>query len=108
METEKKRQYKNIFEEIGIDKEKIESRLEQIRQTFFYDEKERLYYPAGDDMAYIVDTGNMDVRTEGMSYGMMLCVQLNMKNLTGCGNGQKPLCGCQKDIMKDILPGPAP
>ncbi len=79
METEKKRQYKNIFEEIGIDKEKIESRLEQIRQTFFYDEKERLYYPAGDDMAYIVDTGNMDVRTEGMSYGMMLCVQLNMK-----------------------------
>ena len=30
-------------------------------------------------MAYIEDTGNNDARTEGMSYGMMLCVQLDMK-----------------------------
>ena len=28
-------------------------------------------------MAYILDTGNNDVRSEGMSYGMMLCVQLD-------------------------------
>ena len=30
-------------------------------------------------MAYIEDTGNIDARTEGMSYGMMICVQLGMK-----------------------------
>ncbi|MBQ7864576.1 MAG: xylanase, partial [Lachnospiraceae bacterium] len=40
---------------------------------------ERVYFPVGDDMAYIMDTGNNDARTEGMSYGMMICVQLNMK-----------------------------
>ena len=28
-------------------------------------------------MAYIRDVGNNDVRSEGMSYGMMICVQLN-------------------------------
>ncbi len=30
-------------------------------------------------MAYIEDTGNHDVRTEGMSYGMMMCVQTDHK-----------------------------
>lgn len=30
-------------------------------------------------MAYIEDTGNHDVRTEGMSYGMMACVQMNRR-----------------------------
>ena len=28
---------------------------------------------------YMEDTGNHDVRTEGMSYGMMVCVQMNRK-----------------------------
>ena len=30
-------------------------------------------------MGYMEDTGNHDVRTEGMSYGMMVCVQLDKK-----------------------------
>lgn len=30
-------------------------------------------------MAYIEDTGNHDARTEGMSYGMMMCVQMDRK-----------------------------
>ncbi len=30
-------------------------------------------------MAYLEDTGNHDVRTEGMSYGMMICVQTGHK-----------------------------
>ena len=30
-------------------------------------------------MACFIDTGNYDVRTEGMSYAMMMCVQRNMK-----------------------------
>ena len=55
-------------------------RLEQTFETIFYGtEAERFYHEAGDDMAYLEDTGNHDVRTEGMSYGMMVCVQLNKK-----------------------------
>jgi len=37
---------------------------------------ERLYFEVGDDMAYIADIGSQDVRSEGMSYGMMIAVQL--------------------------------
>lgn len=75
-----KESYRNVFREIGIPQDQIEARLQEVFHTFFYGgEDERVYYPAGDDMAYIVDTGNLDVRTEGMSYGMMICVQLNKK-----------------------------
>jgi oligosaccharide reducing-end xylanase len=73
--------YRNVFAELGYDENRIKDRLEQIFQTIFYgSEKERFYYLAGADMAYMVDTGNLDVRTEGMSYGMMVCVQLNKKD----------------------------
>lgn len=72
--------YTNIFELIGYGQDEINSRLNQIFHTMFYDETEKIYYPVGDDMGYITDTGNNDVRTEGMSYGMMMCVQLNKKD----------------------------
>lgn len=72
--------YRNCFAEIGISKNEIDTRLEEIRRFFFYGaEDERVYYPVGEDMGYICDTGNNDARTEGMSYGMMFCVQLDMK-----------------------------
>lgn len=74
-----KTNYRNMFAEIGVSEEEIGKRLEEIKYTFFFEEGEKLYYPVGEDMAYIVDTGNNDARTEGMSYGMMLCVQLDMK-----------------------------
>ncbi len=74
-----KERYRNVFEETGIGTEQVEKRLQEIKEFFFYGkEDERVYYPAGSDMAYIMDTGNNDVRTEGMSYGMMICVQLDM------------------------------
>jgi len=75
-----KKTYRNVFSEVGIPETDIAIRLEEIRRNWFYgDEDTRVYYPVGDDMAYIMDTGNNDARTEGMSYGMMICVQLNMK-----------------------------
>ena len=75
-----KQSYRNVFAEMGIVEEEIAKRLEEIRNTWFYGtEEERVYFPVGEDMAYIMDTGNHDARTEGMSYGMMICVQLNMK-----------------------------
>ncbi|HLP17576.1 MAG TPA: glycosyl hydrolase family 8, partial [Bacteroidota bacterium] len=36
-----------------------------------------VYFPVGTDMAYIEDILHNDVRTEGMSYGMMIAVQLD-------------------------------
>lgn len=75
-----KKEYRNMFAEIGISKEDVQKRLEEIRDFYFYgSEDERVYFTVGDDMGYIMDTGNIDARTEGMSYGMMICVQLNMK-----------------------------
>ncbi|MDE6846527.1 MAG: xylanase [Lachnospiraceae bacterium] len=72
--------YRNVFQEAGYDVQEIERRKENIFQTLFYgEEDERIYHPVGNDMGYIEDTGNHDVRTEGMSYGMMMCVQMNKK-----------------------------
>ena len=74
------RKYRNVFEEIGISEKRIAERLQEIVYTFFDDKEECVYHPVDDGMAYIEDTGNHDVRTEGMSYGMMMCVQLDRKD----------------------------
>ena len=74
----KNRTYRNIFKELGRTDEQISARLKEIVQEFFYSE-DRVYHTAGDDMGFLEDTGNHDARTEGMSYGMMMCVQLDMK-----------------------------
>ena len=71
--------YRNVFKEIGKSDEEINEKINDCINIFFYDEAERIYHPAGDDMGYLVDTGNNDARTEGMSYGMMMCVQLDKK-----------------------------
>ncbi len=71
-------QYRNVFMEIGKTEEEIKSKLQEVIHNFFYGE-DKVYFPVGDDMAYIEDTGNHDARTEGMSYGMMMCVQMDMK-----------------------------
>ena len=74
-------QYRNILQEAGYSQEEINSKLRAMEQQFFEGdaENERLYYELGSDEAYILDTGNDDVRSESMSYGMMICVQLNKK-----------------------------
>ena len=74
------KEYRNIFAEIGKSQEEIEKKIKDAVDVFFFgSEEERIYHPAGEDMGYLEDTGNHDARTEGMSYGMMMCVQLNMK-----------------------------
>lgn len=74
-----KQEYRNVFAELGKTQEQIDARLEEIVQEFFFGE-DRVYFETEDgDMGYLEDTGNHDARTEGMSYGMMMCVQLDMK-----------------------------
>ncbi len=73
--------YKNLFKEIGKTDAQIDAKVYQAVSNFFYGPDDiRCYYPVGSDMAYILDSGNNDVRSEGMSYGMMIAVQMNMKN----------------------------
>jgi len=75
--------YRNLFKEyLGKSDTEIQKKLDAAWNQLFYgkDSFERVYYPVGDDMAYIEDIGNSDVRTEGMSYGMMIAVQLDKKD----------------------------
>lgn len=72
--------YRNVFLENGYTQEEIDKKIEDSFQTMFYgSEEERIYHPVGEDMGYMEDTGNHDARTEGMSYGMMMCVQMDKK-----------------------------
>jgi oligosaccharide reducing-end xylanase len=74
--------YRNLFAELlGKGDAEIQSKIDIAWDQLFYgnDGVQRVYYPVGADMAYLLDTGNGDVRTEGMSYGMMIAVQLNRK-----------------------------
>lgn len=73
-------EYRNLFKEFGYDEKTIDQKLEDAYKTIFYGpDDERFYHEVGDDMAYMEDTGNYDARTEGMSYGMMMCVQRDWK-----------------------------
>ncbi|MBX4260981.1 xylanase [Clostridium estertheticum] len=72
--------YRNVFKEFGYSQEKIKDKIEDTWNKLFYgDEDTKIYYPVGETEGYILDTGNVDVRSEGMSYGMMICVQMNKK-----------------------------
>lgn len=72
--------YRNVFLENGYSQEEIDKKLEDTFRVMFYgSEEERIYHPTENGMGYMEDTGNHDVRTEGMSYGMMMCVQLDKK-----------------------------
>ena len=74
------RNYPNLLAELGIPQPEIDKKISDTFNTMFYgSDSERIYHPAGDGTGYIEDTGNIDARTEGMSYGMMFCVQLDKK-----------------------------
>ena len=74
--------YPNLFKDyLGKSDEQIQAKIDSAWNQLFYgdDATERVYYPVGSDMAYISDIANEDVRSEGMSYGMMIAVQMNKK-----------------------------
>ena len=74
---------RNLFAELlGKSEAELDAKINAAWGHFFQGELEnqRLYYPVGPDLAYIADVGSNDVRSEGMSYGMMLAVQLNKRD----------------------------
>ena len=77
--------YRNLFREYGYSEDEINKKVESTWEKLFYGTKdERLYYPVGDDMAYIYTADTDDVRSEGMSYGMMICVQMDKQEEFNC------------------------
>ncbi|WP_028609290.1 glycosyl hydrolase family 8 [Paenibacillus harenae] len=75
-------QYRNLLAELGYSEEAIGKRLNEAWEALFEGgEETRIYYPVGEDLGYMLDTGNLDVRSEGMSYGMMMAVQYNNKDV---------------------------
>ena len=73
--------YPNLFAETGISREEIKRRIAETFGTMFFDPEERIYFEHGENMGYMLDTGNNDARTEGMSYGMMMAVQMDRKDI---------------------------
>ena len=70
--------YRNLFKELGYSDAEIDEKVESAWKKLFYgNDEERIYYPVGEDMAYIYTADTDDVRSEGMSYGMMICVQMD-------------------------------
>lgn len=71
--------YPNLLGEMGIPPEAIQARIERVWQSLFYGDPqtERVYFPVGEDMAYILDIYQDFVHSEGISYGMMIAVQLD-------------------------------
>jgi oligosaccharide reducing-end xylanase len=75
-------QPRNLFHDLlGKSEAELDAKLEAAWAHFFLGDgdSQRLYYPVGPDLAYIADIGSGDVRSEGMSYGMMLAVQLDKR-----------------------------
>ena len=77
--------YRNLFREYGYSEDEINKKVESTWEKLFHGTKdERLYYPVGDNMAYIYTADTDDVRSEGMSYGMMICVQMDKQEEFNC------------------------
>jgi oligosaccharide reducing-end xylanase len=74
--------YQNLFVNVlGKEEREVKTKVDQAFRQLFYgdDDNERVYYPVEPDMAYVEDILHGDVRSEGMSYGMMIAVQLDKK-----------------------------
>ncbi|WP_281336437.1 glycosyl hydrolase family 8 [Flavobacterium eburneipallidum] len=72
--------YRNVFKEAGYKKADIDKKLSKAYYDVF-EGPNRVYFTVNDTMAYVSDVKNKDARTEGMSYGMMVAVQLNKKEV---------------------------
>jgi oligosaccharide reducing-end xylanase len=81
----KTKEYRDLFAEQGHTPAETRAKIEKAFQQLFHGDgqEERIYFETGSNangpLAYVTDWANNDARTEGMSYGMMIAVQLNRK-----------------------------
>jgi oligosaccharide reducing-end xylanase len=72
--------YPNLFLKAGYSKADIDKKIAKAYYDIF-EGPGRVYFEVGDTMAYVSDVKNHDARTEGLSYGMMIAVQMNKKDV---------------------------
>jgi oligosaccharide reducing-end xylanase len=79
-------QYPDLFaERLARSPVEVHQKIQQAFAQLFHGDgqEQRVYFETGANangtLAYITDWANNDARTEGMSYGMMIAVQLNQK-----------------------------
>lgn len=70
----------SMFEQCGYGREAIQARLER-NWTEMFEGPDKIYWENDEGLGYVMDTGNHDVRTEGMSYAMMIAVQYDRKDV---------------------------
>jgi oligosaccharide reducing-end xylanase len=81
----KTKKYRDLFAEAGHTPGESKAKIEKAFQQLFRGDgqEERIYFESGANengpLAYMTDWANNDARSEGMSYGMMIAVQLNKK-----------------------------
>ncbi len=73
-------QSRNLFAELGYPQSEIDARLKSIFDEVFRG-PDKVFFEVGDDMGYVSDVKNNDVRSEGMAYGMMAAVQMDQKDI---------------------------
>lgn len=78
-------QYRNLFVEAGHLPQDVIAKINTAFQQLFHGDpaSQAVCFPVGTNaqgpLAFIYDVNSRDVRSEGMSYGMMIAVQLNRK-----------------------------
>ena len=73
--------YPNLLARAGLSEAETDRRIRSVFDTIFSDPVEGFYRDVDADSGCMIDTGNHDARTEGMSYGMMMCVQMDRQDL---------------------------
>ena len=71
---------RNVLNEYGYTEDAVSKKIADAWHSIFEDETTKFYHEDG-DTGFMMDTGNVDARSEGMSYGMMMAVQMNRKDI---------------------------
>lgn len=78
--------YRNLFAEIGKSPAEIRQKIDTAFQQLFHGDRasQTVYYEAGTNanghLAFVTDIKHNDVRSEGLSYGMIIAVQLDKQS----------------------------
>ena len=101
------REYRNVFVEAGYSPAEVDEKVQKVFEEVFFG-PDKVYFEVGDSLAYVSDIKNNDVRTEGMSYGMMVAVQMDRKDiLSDFSVGARNICSIRMVRWRAILPGAA-
>lgn len=80
MTTANAQAMQSMFKQLGHTEEEINAKVDAVFDSLFFGDK-KIYFEVGDSMGYVSDVKNNDVRTEGQSYGLMIAVQMNRKDV---------------------------